>query len=217
MPEKRALAKTLVKGSVTIQGVKNTFEASASGTKKGINEAAVKKGAIIASNIAARKAANIEINKLIAKNSAALADLKITSLISNNFTTTVNMLTPVEINTIASSADGVNYLLNKNVTIGSDQMFTVPVGITLTGAAGNHFTNNGFFQISGNFRIGVKTNRLSKTKISTNYTNNAIYQIDSGATMTIDSGVTFTNNEYGSTVLNHGSIKNNGIINNSRE
>ena len=213
----RALAKTLVKGSVTIQGVKFPFEASVSGTKTGINVSAVKKGAVIASNVAARKAARIAINKILAANSDALADLKITNLISNKFTTTVNVLTPIEINTIATSSDGVNYSLNKNVTIGSAQMFTVPVGITLTGAAGNHFTNNGFFQISGNFRIGVKTNRLLKTKISTNYTNNAIYQIDSDATMTIDSGVTFTNNEYGSTILNHGSIKNNGIINNYRE
>jgi hypothetical protein len=139
-----ALAKTLVAGTVTLQGNTFTFTGSGSGTATADRVPEAKKLAIATSNTAAITAARASIDKILAENSAVLTDLEITSLISNNLSTTVVVFKPIALSKIASSSDGVNYFLNENVTIGTDQTVTVPAGKTLIGQAGNPFTNNGY-------------------------------------------------------------------------
>jgi hypothetical protein len=214
-----ALAKTVVKGSVTIQGICRHFTVSASKTGIGNNTSEAKKVAIVASNTAATQAARNAINKILAANPAVLSDLEITSSISNNFTTKVIVFKPVGIDTIATSSDSVNYTLNPNVTIGTTQMFTVPTGITLTGIAGNNFINKGYFEVYGNFQIKAQTSAqttpLSKAlniPIFTDYTNYGYHKVNRRARWTVAKNVTITNN---SKILNKGTITNNGIINNA--
>ena len=211
-----ALAKTIVQGTVTLQGNTYTFTGSGSGTATADMVPEAKKLAVAASNTAAIAAARASINKILADNSAVLTDLEITSLISNNLSTIVVAFKPIALATIATTADGVNYLLNENVTIEEDQICKVPAGKILTGAAGNPFTNNGYFYIYGTFYAGstLPKSAAFKAEISTDYTNNGGYSIYAGGTMTIDLGVTFTNGERAS-IYNYGTLTNNGTITNS--
>ena len=211
-----ALAKTIVQGTVTLQGNTYTFTGSGSGTATADMVPEAKKLAVAASNTAAIAAARASINKILADNSAVLTDLEITSLISNNLSTIVVAFKPIALATIATTADGVNYLLNENVTIEEDQICKVPAGKILTGAAGNPFTNNGYFYIYGTFYAGSTLSKSAavKAEISTDYTNNGGYQVDAGGTMTIDLGVTFTNGERAS-IYNYGTLTNKGTITNS--
>ena len=140
-----ALAKTLVTGTVTLQGVSYSFTASGSGTATADRVPEAKKLAVAASNTAAILAARDAIDKILLDNSAVLSDLEITSLISNNLSTTVVAYKPIALASVATSTDGVNYTLKPNTTIGDDQWLTVPNGKTLT-TGGNAFTNNGFFR-----------------------------------------------------------------------
>jgi hypothetical protein len=213
-----ALAKTIVSGTVTLQGNPFTFTASGSGTATADKVPEAKKLAVAASNTAAILAARASINQILVENSAVLSDLEITSLISNNLSTTVVVFKPIALSKIASSSDGVNYSLNENVTIGTDQTVTIPAGKTLIGQAGNPFTNNGNIQIDGNFHIGDPASSGSKalkSTINTNYTNNGTYNVSGGGTLTISFGVTFTNSGQDSLINNEGTIANKGSITNS--
>lgn len=154
-----ALSKTLVSGTVTLQGIPYPFTASASGTATGSNVAAAKKAATVASNSAAVTAARASIDKILADNSAILSELEITSLISNNFTTTVKVFRPIAITAIASSTDGVNYTLKKNTTIGSDKWLTITDGM-------HFYTGKHTFKIDGYFQVG-SGNNLPISGIST--------------------------------------------------
>ena len=66
-------------------------------------------------------------------------------MISNNFTTTVVVYKPIGIETIATTTDGINYVISKETTIGSTQWLTVPNGINLIIDA--PFTNKGYVQL----------------------------------------------------------------------
>jgi hypothetical protein len=211
-----ALAKTIVQGTVTLQGNMYTFTGSGSGTATADMVPEAKKLAVAASNTAAIAAARASINKILADNSAVLTDLEITSLISNNLSTIVVAFKPIALATIATTADGVNYLLNENVTIEEDQICKVPAGKILTGAAGNPFTNNGYFQIYGTFHAGSALSKSAALKgdIITNYINNSYYIVDIGGTLVIAEGITFTNANRAS-ITNNGTLFNNGTINNS--
>jgi hypothetical protein len=209
-----ALAKTLVTGTVTLQGNTYTFTGSGSGTSTADRVPEAKKLAVATSNTAAISVARASINKILTENSAVLSDLEITSLISNNLSTTVVAFKPIALESIASSTDGVNYTLNEQVTIEEDQMLTIPAGKTLIGLAGNPFTNNSYIQIYGNFYCGAPGSKALKTDITTDYINNGTYNINNGATLTIDVGITFTNEDEAA-IENSGTLTNNGAIYNS--
>jgi len=208
-----ALAKTLVSGSITLQGNTFTFTASASGTERGDNVREAKKLAVAASNSAATVAARASIDKILTDNSTILTDLEITSLISTNLKTTVVVFRHIALELIAHSTDGSTFYLKPNVTIGADEMLTVPSGIKLIGQAGNPFTNYGIIQIDGSFYIGAQGSKALKTEIITDTPNNNAYKINVGGTLFIDTGVTFTN-ETGGCILNYGTVTNYGTINN---
>ena len=222
-----ALAKTLVSGTVTLQGIVYSFTASASGTAKADRVPEAKKIAVEASNTAATLAARASIDKIILNNSAVLSDLEITSLISNNFTTTVVAFKPIALESIATTTDGIKYTLNPNVTIGSGQWLTVPSGKTLSSTADNPLINKGYIQ------YGDTTSKSSSALKSTNcssgtltnsgtleITSGECYTVDSGTdnnnsgTITIDSGGCFTINA-GYTLYNNGSFTNSGATTNN--
>jgi hypothetical protein len=237
-----ALAKTIVSGTVTLQGSTFTFTASGSGTATADRVPEAKKLAVATSNTAAITAARSAIDKILLNNSEVLADLEITSLISNNLSTTVVAFKPIALSSVASSSDGVNYTLNPNVTIGTDQWLTVPTGKTLYGAPGNRLTNNGYLQLgdrtqksssalkSGDGCSGITCSDFSVNNtsdfsindgccytVSDNCTNSSQININSGGCLTINNGVTLTNSGSSSAILNQqgGTCTNYGTITNS--
>lgn len=214
-----ALARTLVSGTVTLQGIPYSFTASASGTATADRVPQAKKAATEASNAAAVTAARASIDKILLNNSAVLSDLEITSLISNNLSTTVVVYKPIGIATIASSSNGVNYTLNPNVTIGSNQWLTVPSGKTLSSTADNPLINNGYVQLGDGTQTSSGALKSTSSTSSTSCssfpaTNSGTINVSSGECYTVDSGSTVTNNAYAS-IQNQGTITNNGSMTNS--
>ena len=142
-----ALAKTLVQGTVTLQGNSHTFTASGSGTGTADRVSVAKKLAITAANSAAIIAARASIDKILLNNSAILSDLEITSLISNNLSTTVVVFRPLALSKIATTTNGINYYLKPNVTIEKDQRVIVPTGHTLSNTAETPLTLMGYLEL----------------------------------------------------------------------
>ena len=204
-----ALAQTLVSGTVTLQGIPYSFTASASGTAMGSNVSESKKSATVASNSAAVTAARASIDKILADNSAILSDLEITSLISNNFTTTVRVFKPLGLEKIATTTDGINYTLKNKATIGSGQWLTVPSGKTLYGVPDNPLTNYGYLQLGD----GTQTSS-DCISVSVSITNNSEAMIPKGTCYELLSGYEFINADYRS-LKNNGTLNNYGKITNS--
>ena len=205
-----ALAKTIVSGTITLQGNTFTFTASSSGTATGNTVTEAKASATAASNSAAITAARASIDKILAENSAVLSDLEITSLISNNLSTTVVVYKPILLKSIATTTDGVNYTLLKDTVIKSDQWLTVPNGKTLT-IANYHFTNNGYFQVGE----PLQDTTTAQADYSFDASNNGVCEIYSGSTCNIDAGYTFQNYAQNAYLLNNGTCNNSGTILNS--
>ena len=217
-----ALARTLVKGTVTLQGKSFTFSASGSGTGTADRVAEATKLAVTAANTAAIAAARASIDQILLNNSAVLSDLEITSLISNNLSTTVIVYRPLALSKIAKTTDGVNYTLIKDTVIGSRQWLTVPNGIRLT-TGGNALDNNGFFQI-GDSSSSVSTTLKSTTAMDYPppgpYNNAGTVQVSSGVTCTIGSngsGVSFNNTAEDAGINNSGIVNNYGAIHNNEQ
>jgi hypothetical protein len=213
-----ALAKTLVDGEVTLQGNNFTFTASGSGTATGNTVTEAEKSAIAASNTAAITAARASIDKILTENSAVLADLEITSLISNNLSTTVVVYKPIALSSVATTTDGINYILKPNTIIGSNQWLTVPNGISLK--TGTYpVTNNGYFQVgepSSSVSTTLKTTPTTAlTEYTSDFSNNGVVEVYSGSSSTIDAGVTFTNDSTNASFLNYGTCTNNGTMTNN--
>ncbi len=113
-----ALAKTLVQGTVTLQGISYSFSASASGTAVADKAFEAKKLAVVASNSAATVAARASIEKILSENSAVLSDLEITESISNNLTTTVELVEDIITLFISGYANFISkYILTKDRTL----------------------------------------------------------------------------------------------------
>lgn len=213
-----ALAKTLVSGTVTLQGISYSFTASASGTATEDNIPEAKKLAVAASNAAATAAARASIDKILADNSDVLSDLEITSLIYNNLSTTVVVFRPIDLKQSASSTDGVNYTLNKNLIIGAEDWLTVRNGLTLS--TGKYtVTNFGYFQVGEPSRLDTTTlkgTEYAKAEYNKDFINHGTVEICKGSSCTIDAGVTFSNIEnYKSYLNNYGICYNYGNIINS--
>jgi hypothetical protein len=176
-----AVAQTAVSGTVTLQGIAYSFTASASGTAHGNQVPYAKKSATIASNTAAYSAARIAIDKILAKESAVLSELEITSLISNNFTTTVKVYKHIALASIATSKDGRNYFIRKKTTIWHKQCLIVPNGVNLTINA--PFTNYGYVQLGHKGSSGtiVCTSNQPVNNITNWYNaSGVIYNLHSG-------------------------------------
>ena len=219
-----ALAKTLVYGTVTLQGNSHTFTASGSGTGTADRVSDAKKLAITAANSAAIIAARASIDKILTDNSSVLADLEITSLISNNLSTTVIVFRPLALSKIATTTDDIKYYLKQNVTIKADQWITVPSGKTLHGAVGNKLRNHGFLQLGDGSKTRSKDSTCSTDcslcdtdnsccssfevennesiavssgeclKVDSKCTNNNSIDVNIGGTLIICSGGVMTNN-----------------------
>ena len=218
-----ALARTLVKGTVTLQGNSFTFTASGSGTATGDIVPEAKKLAVTAANTAAIAEARSAIDKILANNSAVLTDLEITSLISNNLSTTVIVYRPLALSKIATTTNGVNYTLIKDTVIGPRDWVTVPNGITLT--TKYHLTINGYFEVgdrpgsvSTTLKTPTPTTTTARLEYSTDCSNNGVCTVIADATCTIDEGVAFVNYvDWKSVLYNYGTCTNKGTIANLAE
>lgn len=211
-----ALAKTTVQGTVTLQGNTYTFSGSGSGTATADKVPKAKKLAVAASNTAATAVARASIDKILAENSALLSDLEITSLISNNLSTTVVAFKPIALSSVATTTDGVNYTLKPNTIIRADQWLTVSNGINLN--TGKYpFTNNGYFQVGDNpssVSTTLKVTTTASVKYSADASNNGTCEVYDNGESIIDAGVTFENYD-GGCLENYGILANNGTITNT--
>ena len=209
-----ALAKTIVTGTVTLQGIAYTFTASGSETATADRVPKAKKLAVVASNSAAITAARASIDKILAENSAVLSDLEITSLISNNLSTTVVAFKPIALSSVATTTDGVNYTLNPNTIIRADQWLTVSNGINLK--TGTYpFTINGYFQVGDNpssVSTTLKDITTASVTYSTDASNNGYCIIYPGGSSTIDASITFENYGDLAYLTNGGTFNNYGSI-----
>lgn len=106
-----AVAKTLVQGTVILKGISYSFSASASGTGVADKAFEAVNLAILASNSAATVTACASIEKILSENSAVLSDLEITEAISNNLTTTVELVEE----TITLFISGYAYFISKYI------------------------------------------------------------------------------------------------------
>ena len=204
-----ALARTLVTGTVTLQGNAFTFTASGSGTATGDIVAEAKKLAVTAANTAAIAAARASIDQILLNNSAVLTDLEITSLISNNLSTTVLVYRPLALSKIATTTDGVNYIINKKTTIGKRQWLMVPNGKNLDIVA--PFIIKGYFQIGEPIDATKSLKSIITTKAMAYYTvmNYGYVVMSDSAALEIND--TWTNNSTGAI---YGGILSYGIVDN---
>jgi hypothetical protein len=198
-----ALAKTIVSGTVTLQGNTYTFTGSGSATATADRVPEAKKLAVATSNTAAISVARASIDKILADNSAVLSDLEITSLISNNLSTTVRAFVPIGLETIATTTDGINYFANTETTIESDQWLTVPNGKTITfNAPGKNY---GYVQI-GEGRTGLSSSKIypdeAQATYNQNYDNYVMVIVETGSTCTINAS--FNNQALDAILTNFG-------------
>ena len=210
-----ALAKTLVQGTVTLQGKSFTFSASGSGTGTADRVSDAKKLAITVANSAAATVARASIDAILLNNSAILSDLEITSLISNNLSTTVVVFRPLALSKIATTTNGINYYLKPNVTIEKDQRVIVPTGHTLSNTAETPLTLMGYLELGDAPQTSVDSAILKDTSAdcSSLYMNSLVYGCTSrGATngiMVINTGCYTTptgfSNNYGN-IYNYASV-----------
>jgi hypothetical protein len=219
-----ALAETIVLGTVTLQGMSYSFTASASETATGSNVSNAKKAATVASNAAAVKAARASIDQILLDNSALLPELEITSLISNNLSTTVKVYRPIALETISTTTDGINYFVTKATTIRANQWLIIPNGKTLTFNAPSK--NYGYFQIGEGPTSLPNSNLKGTTTAAANYNSDVSNYGFIVVYTTCNIACTITNaGEYsqfinlGTTNLNSGSILNaasvTGVVNGS--
>ena len=125
-------------------------------------------------------------------------------------TTTSKIFKVIGLETIATSDDGVNYTLKGATTIKSDESLTIPSGKYMN--FNKPFTNNGEVNIgNGKGRKSAKdtTDDDLCSIISSNQTNSGTYTIKKGECLTIDTGVTWTNDN---TINNLGTITIDGTL-----
>jgi len=145
------LAETVVKGEVKIQGVSTTYSASASAfDSSNVSFKDASKVAIVDSNIAATKAARKTVDKILVQYAYVLADVHITEMINNSLKTTIHPIIPILLDTIASTVDGKNYVLNKNTIIKKYQYLLILPGKHLIVDVGKYkFVNHGIIKLQG--------------------------------------------------------------------
>jgi hypothetical protein len=142
------LADTAVNGEIIIQGVSVTYSATATAfdsSNTSFKDAA--KVATIHSNAAAIVATRKVIDNILIEYAYVLSDLAITSLINNSLKTNIHPIIPVALASIASSKDGINYILDASYELPVDHMLTIPNKKTLTVPGNLTFNSNGYLFI----------------------------------------------------------------------
>lgn len=142
------LANTVVNGEIVIQGKSVTYSASASAfDSANTSFKDAEKVATINSNAAAIMSVRKIIDNILVQYAYVLSDLTITSMISNGLKTEVQPIIPIALALIASTVDGINFILNKNVTIQPDEMVIVASGESLYIPAEFRLSGTGIFKI----------------------------------------------------------------------
>jgi hypothetical protein len=170
------LAETDVNGKLEIQDSSETYSASASAlasANTSFKDAA--KVATIDSNAAAIVAARKTVDDILIKYAYVLADINITQMINNSLKTTIHPIIPVLLRNIASTNDGINYVLNKSRIIGEYQRLVIPFGNTLYTPPDLELTNYGYIQIGG--EIDSDGNETYKQNLKDSSTFQASYTL----------------------------------------
>lgn len=211
-----ALAESNVSGNITLDTYSGTYTGKSTGSGTGNTKSAAEAAALDVSNKVLFTQILAELGKLLGKTTLSYTEIQ--NLIKNNVKANARVYKLLKLKAIASSADGVNYILNKGARIKKDEYVTIEKGQSLVGPAGIPFTNSGVLQIEGTFNIGVSSTKALKEDpivITTPYTNSSVYNIDSDGYMAIYPGVQFENSADSSCIKNSGVVVNDGTILNS--
>ena len=178
------LAKTAVNGEVVIQENSETYSASASALASGTTFKDAAKVATIDSNTAATIAARAAVDNILLDYSYVLSDANITSMINNSLKTTIAPIKRLMLKRIASTVDGLNYILNKDTTIAENEYLLIPNDHSLTIDVGKFIFNN-----SGIISVGERRDPLTKGCEGCPTTNKA----DSSTTCCVGTSVAASN------------------------
>ena len=125
------LSKTDVTVSGTFLGSNNqsyTFTATASGTGAGTTRESAKSGSITSADTAILNAQNTALLQVLNNNNTSLQDGSLQTI----YTTSSKVYEELPFTSVATTTDGVNYEINQEVTVGSNQFFKIPSKINKT-------------------------------------------------------------------------------------
>lgn len=213
-----ALAESNVLGNIDLETFSGSFTGTSSGSGTGSTKRAAEDAALNASNKVLFALILVKLGKLLDETTLASKDIK--NFIDNNVKAKVKIYKLLKLNAIASSKDGVNFILNKNTQINDDEYVTVENGQTLN--TGKYtFTNNGYFQIGDSTSSAqTKGTTIAMVVYSSDFNNTGTVLVNTRGTSTINPGITFsnsintTNGSYG-TLYNEGIFTNNGFLRNN--
>jgi hypothetical protein len=163
------LANTTVLGELLIQTNTVTYSATSSGFSSGSTFKDAEQAATIASNTAAIATTRALVNSILTKYSSVLADNVITSMINNSIKTDISPIIPIPLATIASTVDGINYILNKNVNVSQSEMVLVKDGQTLTIPAMYTLDGKGLLQVGDSnpsAKLGAHVKKLLDVSVT---------------------------------------------------
>ena len=206
------LANTQVMGEMLLQQNTVTYTASATAISSGNTFAEASRSATEKSNIAATEAARIVVDGILAQYSYILFDENITSTNNTQLQTTVRLIIPIGLATIASSSDGTNYVLNQNVNVADNGYVFIGNGQTLSVPDYYSLTGSGTIQVGTGKNISSMTLNVTApytNTLTTNVAPGASYQINgptSGESVLFSNSTTITN--AGQTVLKNTSLLN---------
>jgi hypothetical protein len=183
-----------------INGVSVTYTASANGlASSDVSFAEAEKVAVIASNSAARLAASATVDKILVQFAHVLSELTIDTMVTNNLTTEINLIFPIELAKIARRAEGNNFILNRSTVIEDDQLLVVPEETFFTIPDGLSLTNKGLLVVGSSNRSNDDTTLkttpcdCSKGVMAFNtggtWTNAGVTTVQSQTCMTVGSNV----------------------------
>ena len=145
------LANTTVLGELFINANTETYSATSTAFSSGTTMKDAEKAATTASNSAAISATRTVVDGILTKYSTIYSDNVINSIISNSLKTDIHPIIPIALKNIATTSDGSNFSVDKNVNLVKYQMISVLDGETLT--VPRNYTLNG----PGIVRIGGTT------------------------------------------------------------
>ena len=170
-----------VLGNLVLDTYSGTFRLSSSGSGTGSTKSAANDASLNAANQAIFTLILAELSELLGE--TTLAETNILNVITNNVTTETTVYESIPLSKIASTKDGINYVLKTRNILKTDQYCEVMPNQIVTGAEGTYNINNGRLNMMGQMKLG---------KISSSASGNGIILgKNSGVTLTGNAAILF--------------------------
>jgi hypothetical protein len=148
-----------VLGNFALDTSSGTFTQSSSGSGTGNTRRAAEAASLNASNKAIFARILAKLGELLAE--TTLSEKELLNLITNNVTADSKVYELLELSQIATTKDGLNYVLETQNIIEPDQYCEVKTDQTLTGDAGTYYINDGLLNMLGQMRLGENSSAAS--------------------------------------------------------